>query len=203
MKKIWLMLLVSLLGIWGSPAYAAVNIESREMRPAEYIKIIYPVVSGMPDVRIQAKINTQIAAAAKGFAARFISYNGDVKLMAAEAHYRIRYNNSNILSITWDEYTMMERGAHPDTKLWGLNFDMQTGEQLVYQKLQPTTLEQFNTAVDKYLADKKIPHNIKFDKPGEVSANFYFDQNGKIVSIIQSGVITPRVLGILEFRVAE
>ena len=198
MKKFLSVLaLMVVLTIAPSLCLAGVDVSSKTISRGDDIKVSYPVLVNLEDLKIQKTINQEIENEIKDFIKVERKGNSDKTI---SGNFQVRYTQMDTLSITMDLITKKENAAYPKKILKGFNYDLNTGERLQYNALQNVSQEDVNKALVQYLKDKDI-YLPDFKGINFVPAEFYIDERGDLVSIIQEQAIAPHAAGTLEFKV--
>jgi len=175
--------------------YYGIVIESRR---AEHEKhdIIYPVVKGMEDEKLQEKINQRL----------FESVN---LLLADETEeeynstnwndYQVQRLDEDVLSITFDVYSYIEGAVHPNYALISTNINMKTGEEYSLAQLFAAG---YDYKQDLFQKAKKQIEELDFPllddfKGIEDKQEFYMTSDGLVI-YYQPYVYTPYAYGPLE-----
>lgn len=198
MKKLLSVLaLMMVLTIAPGLCLAAVDVGSKTISRGDDIKVSYPVLANLEDLKIQKTINQDIETEIKNFIKVERKGNSDKNISGS---FQVRYTEMDTLSITMDLTIKKENAAYPTKILKGFNYDLNTGERLQYSALQNVSQDDVNKALMKHLKDKDV-YLPDFKGINFVPAEFYIDERGDLVSIIQEQVIAPHAAGTLEFKV--
>lgn len=100
--------------------------------PNQHADISYPVVTGMQDIAVQHKINSDIAAMVDRLVAMQVSQlisQGYTQLdLSITGWYELKANERGVLSLTIGNYTIANPAAHGLTIIKALTFDTGTGK---------------------------------------------------------------------------
>lgn len=190
------LILVLALTIIPGPCLAAVEVGTKHIARSS-IDVKYPVVNNLEDKKIMKIINKDIEKQIKDFIKAERDANSDKRITG---EFKVRYNDMDTLSITLDFVTMVKQSAYPINIRKAFNYDVNTGEQLQYGNLQNVSLDDVNKGLAKRLKEQKLDLP-NFQGIDFVPHDFYIDEQGELVSIIQEQVIGPHAVGVIEFKV--
>lgn len=197
MKRIFSALLVLLLITFTGLCFAAPTVTTKTISRGDSVDVKYPVVNNLEDQKIQKAINLDIEKAVKELIKK--ERGSDIP-KTITGNYKVTYNDMDTLSIKMTFTVMPDKGAYPTTIIRGFNYDVKTGELLSYGFLQNVSLDDVNKALVKHL---KV-NNIEIPGFGGIDfvpSDFYIDESGELVSVIQEQVIAPHAVGSIEFKV--
>lgn len=162
------------------------------------VSVTYPAVTGLPNQRVQQKINEQIAAQAKK--TRPGSFNGNI--IEAQSGYQTTVQINDILSLKFHNYYFPEHAAHGMTYVKSITLNTRTGQ--VYQLsdlFNPSTnwRQILTQMINQQIMERQIPMLREFEgiKGNE---EFYLTPNALVI-YYQLYEYTPYVYGILEFTI--
>lgn len=145
--------------------------------------LLYPVVKvNNPDA--EAKINKKILEEVE-FALRSLKKKAGDDLMNLHADYSVPCNQENgILSIIFTENVMIENAAHPWNLIHTLNFNSDSGEQILTDDLSEIakhgndyTPAEITRKLRAYAEKNNRKLNYDFKGLTEIPKDFYFDEN--------------------------
>lgn len=196
MKRIFSALIVVVLLAFTSLCFAEPTVTTKTISRGDTVEVKYPVVNNLEDKKIQKTINLDIENTVKELIKK--ERASDPKTITG--NYKVTYNNMDTLSIKMTFTIMPDKGAYPTNIIRGLNYDVTTGEILQYGLMQNVSLDDVNKALVQHL---KV-NNIEipgFSGVNFVPSDFYIDEKGDLVSVIQEQVIAPHAIGSIEFKV--
>lgn len=169
--------------------------------------ISYPVVTAKNPAATQ-KINSVIREEVKKILddANSNIVDGTFNSVTINIDYQIPCNHENgILSVILNAYVNYENSAHPANFYYGLNFNSDSGVQLLSNTLteiakKPTdyTPADITAKLKKYSLQKGFPLNLDFKDLTEVPQNFYFDDNLHVHFLFQQYEVAPYAAGIID-----
>ena len=204
MKKIFLSLIIFLVAATANFASAA------EIDRAYYLgaaDISYPVVIAKNPAATE-KINAVIRAEVKKIldTANANIADGTFNSVTVNVDYQIPCNHDGgILSVILTAYVNYEHSAHPSNSYYGLNFNSDSGAQILSNTLteiakKPTdyTPSDITAKLKKYAAQRGFYLNVDFQDLTEVPQNFYFDDNLHVHFIFNQYDVAPYAVGIID-----
>lgn len=179
------------------------SISSLELHASGYLTAKYPTVSIRGNEKVQGYINNDIKQFVRERIDEIQLLNSEVELKTGELGYVIPYEGADVLSFKFTKYTMIEKGARPNIEIFGLSFNKNNGAKLTTLDVQRITTEDVKNALQKHFKKMNIDISGDLDKVDRVPQNFYLDEQGRIVLIIQRGEMLPPPLGTVELIVFE
>lgn len=145
------------------------------------------------------KVNNKV----RGIADKFIKDMGkDATVVTAQMGYDIHYLDENICSFTINTY-VFQGGAHGVSELKGYNYNVKTGEEIVFIKMFDFRPSQINKSIfTKAKADKLILFD-SFKGIEEYPQNFYLLDAKTPIIIFQQYEIAPYSAGIIKVPIME
>lgn len=189
-------ILLALLTFAGTCLANAVVISKTILR-GDYVDVKYPVLSNLEDKKMQKAINLSMEKTIKELIKKERDSDGRKTITG---NYKVTYNEMDTLSIKMTMITMPKKGAYPTSIVKGFNYDLQTGDLLQYGFMQNVSLDDVNKALGQYLKVNNIVI-AEFSGIDFVPSDFYIDEKGELVSVIQEQTIAPHAVGIIEFKV--
>jgi hypothetical protein len=193
--------------------------ESKTEADNEYIKtsVKYPVISGLEDKAIEAKLNDMFKNAALNFNK---SIESDAKVdyeyskkdknitfrkYEVQTDFKVRYNKNNVLSITalYYQYT---GGAHGGTNQVGYNINLKTGELMLLSDIFDKGFNYKDVIVNEILDSMKKGDKMFFNEGVNVvkamdDKRSYYIEDGNVVVYYGQYEIAPYAAGIPEFKI--
>lgn len=180
------------------------QIVEKEIRQ-DGINIVYPQVTGLPDMEVQEKVNRAIEERVLALMARQRVWPDEAGLKIAEmtGTYRIGVNKSGILSVRLENYIFPEMAAHGMTMVDSVTVDLETGEVYKLSDLfQRGTgwIMALNKIIAQQFKEKDIPMINEF-RGITPNQGFYLTPNNLVI-YFQIYEYTPYYVGIPEFEIS-
>lgn len=169
------------------------------------INIVYPQVTGLPDMEAQEKVNRAIEERVLALMARQRVWPDEAGLKISEmtGTYKIGVNKSGILSVRIENFIFPEMAAHGMTMADSVTVDLETGKVYKLSDLfQRGTgwIMALNEIIARQFKEKDIPMINEF-RGITPNQHFYLTQN-KLVIYFQIYEYTPYYVGIPEFEIS-
>jgi len=164
------------------------------------VKVYYPVVTQLPNINVQSKINHAIISALNKILVEQSFYDKD--LVELLAYYELKNNQRGILSLNLIVYSFTG-GAHGMTIIKSLTFDTKTGEAYTLKELFKTDsnyVEKLSDIIEGRITDWNIDLLFPPFKGIRADQDFYIADTSLII-YFQLYEITPYYWGFPYFPI--
>lgn len=164
------------------------------------LEVYYPVVSGLNNINVQKKINSNIL----NLVYQMIKDQGyyENPQTTITGYYEIKTNERGILSIVLTNYAF-SGGAHGLTIMKSLTFDVETGKLYSLKDLfkdGSNYVDVLSEIIEEQIEERDIPLIIEFDKI-KPDQDFYIADKALVI-YFQLYELAPYVYGFPQFPIS-
>lgn len=177
-----------------------VPIQTMLYSPKPKVRVYYPVIHGLPNSVVEGKINRSIMSALN----RLLRDQGLFlkELQEMIGYFEVKTNERNILSLALNVYSYTG-GAHGNTMLRSLTFDITTGKRYSLKDLfKPNSnyVTRLSKLIQDQIKDRKLPILEPFTsiKPDQD----YYIADKSLVIYFQLYELVPYVYGFPYFPIS-